>query len=46
MSRKIRGALLGLGEVGQDFAEMFLERIQAGGRWRSLPWPIAIPIRR
>jgi len=32
MTRKIQVALLGLGEVGQDFAEMFLERIQEGGR--------------
>ncbi len=32
MSRKIRVALLGLGEVGQDFAEMFLEKMQEGGR--------------
>ncbi len=32
MSRKIQVALLGLGEVGQDFAEMFLEKIQEGGR--------------
>ncbi len=32
MSDKIRVALLGLGEVGQDFAENFLEKIQEGGR--------------
>ena len=32
MSNKIRIALLGLGNVGQDFAEQFLEQIQEGGR--------------
>ena len=32
MSNKIRIALLGLGNVGQDFAERFLEQIQEGGR--------------
>lgn len=32
MAEKIRVALLGLGEVGQDFAEHFLEKIQEGGR--------------
>jgi len=32
MSNKIRIALLGLGDVGQDFAERFLEKIQEGGK--------------
>lgn len=32
MSDKIKVALLGLGEVGQDFAENFLEIIQEGGK--------------
>ncbi len=32
MSEKIRVALLGLGNVGQDFAEHFLEIIQEGGK--------------
>lgn len=32
MSDKINIALLGLGEVGQDFAEHFLEVIQEGGK--------------
>ena len=32
MSDKIRVALLGLGNVGQDFAEHFLEIIQEGGK--------------
>lgn len=32
MSEKIKVALLGLGEVGQDFAEHFLEIIQEGGK--------------
>jgi len=31
MSKKIRVALLGLGEVGQTFAEHFLEKIQEHG---------------
>ncbi len=32
MSYKIKIALLGLGEVGQEFAENFLEIIQEGGK--------------
>ena len=32
MSEKIKVALLGLGEVGQEFAEHFLEIIQEGGK--------------
>lgn len=32
MSNKIKIALLGLGEVGQDFAEAFLEMIQEAGK--------------
>ena len=32
MSNKIRIALLGLGNIGQDFAEAFLEMIQEGGK--------------
>lgn len=32
MSYKIKVALLGLGSVGQDFAENFLEIIQEGGK--------------
>ena len=32
MADKIRIALLGLGHVGQDFAEHFLEIIQEGGK--------------
>ncbi|VAX00755.1 hypothetical protein MNBD_GAMMA21-288 [hydrothermal vent metagenome] len=32
MSAKIKIALLGLGNVGQDFAEAFLEMIQEGGK--------------
>ena len=32
MSDKIKVALLGLGNVGQDFAENFLEIIQEGGK--------------
>ena len=32
MSDKIKIALLGLGEVGQDFAEAFLEMIQEAGK--------------
>ena len=32
MSEKIRVALLGLGEVGQEFAENFLNIIQEGGK--------------
>jgi len=32
MSEKIKIALIGLGNVGQDFAEAFLEMIQEGGR--------------
>mgnify|MGYP000228766334 CR=1 FL=1 len=32
MSEKIKIALLGLGSVGQDFAEAFLEMIQEGGK--------------
>ena len=32
MSEKIKVALLGLGEVGQEFAENFLEIIQEGGK--------------
>ncbi|HEB86429.1 MAG TPA: hypothetical protein ENI68_05360 [Gammaproteobacteria bacterium] len=32
MSHKIRVALLGLGDVGEDFAEHFLEKIQEGHR--------------
>lgn len=32
MSEKIRVALLGLGNVGQEFAEQFLEIIQEGGK--------------
>lgn len=32
MSEKIKVALLGLGDVGQEFAEHFLEIIQEGGK--------------
>lgn len=32
MSEKIKVALLGLGEIGQEFAENFLEIIQEGGK--------------
>ena len=32
MSNKIRVALLGLGKMGEDFAEHFLEQIQEGKR--------------
>ncbi len=32
MSEKIRIALLGLGDIGQEFAEHFLEIIQEGGK--------------
>ncbi len=32
MSEKIKIALLGLGSVGEDFAEAFLEMIQEGGK--------------
>ena len=32
MSEKIRVALLGLGDIGQEFAEHFLEIIQEGGK--------------
>ena len=32
MSEKIKVALLGLGELGQEFAENFLEIIQEGGK--------------
>lgn len=32
MSEKIKIALLGLGDVGQEFAEHFLEIIQEGGK--------------
>ncbi len=32
MSDKIKVALLGLGEIGQEFAEHFLEIIQEGGK--------------
>ena len=32
MSNKIRVALLGLGQMGEDFAEHFLEQIQEGKR--------------
>lgn len=32
MSDKIKVALLGLGEIGQEFAENFLEIIQEGGK--------------
>ena len=50
MSEKINIALLGLGAVGQDFAEHFLEIIQEGGKpveivavaTRHLDSPIAL----
>lgn len=32
MSEKIKVALLGLGDIGQEFAEHFLEIIQEGGK--------------
>lgn len=32
MSEKIKVALLGLGEIGEEFAENFLEIIQEGGK--------------
>lgn len=50
MSEKINIAILGLGEVGQDFAENFLEIIQEGGKpveivavaHRHLDTPVAL----